>query len=125
MPLLDVSTDFADNGATPGWGAHHALPTPRGRRYSVGGIILTLLVLPLLAASLAVAAWLLWLLANGVLGRQATLVGLVSLVTGGAALSWHSGRSFTGSLIVVGFGGLSLLICGLYGLAGYALIFGG
>jgi hypothetical protein len=125
MPLLDVSTDFADNGATPSWGAHHALPTARGRRYSVGGIILTLLVVPLLAASFAVAAWLFWLLANGVLGRQGTLLGVVSLVVGGVALSWHTGRSLTGSLILVGFGGMSLLICALYGVAGYALIFGG
>ena len=124
MPLFDVSTDFADNGATPGWVVHHALPTAQGPRYSVGGIILSLLVLPLLAASLA-ATWLFWLLANGVLGPRGTLLGVVSLVAGAAALSRHTGRNFTGSLILVGFGGLCLLICVLYGVAGYALIFGG
>ena len=64
--------------------------------------------MPLLAASLAVAAWLFWLLANGVLGRQGTLLGVVSLVAGGAALSWHTGRNFTGSLILVGFGASDL-----------------
>jgi hypothetical protein len=84
-----------------------------------------LLVLSLLAASLAVAAWFFLLLANGVLGRQGTLLGVVSLLAGAAALSWHTGRNFIGSLILVGFGGLGLLICGLYGMAGYALIFGG
>ena len=78
-----------------------------------------------MATSVAVAAWLFWLLANGALGRQGTILGVVSLAAGAAALSWHTGRNFTGSLILVGFGGLSLLICGLYGLAGYALIFGG
>jgi hypothetical protein len=125
MPPLNVSTDFTDNGTTPGWGAHHVLPTGQGRRYSVGGIILSLLVLPLLAASLAAAAWLFWLLANGVLGPRGTLLGVVSLIVGGTALSWYTGRNFTGSLILVGFAGLSLLICGLYGMAAYALIFGG
>ena len=64
MPPLNVSTDFTDNGTTPGWGAHHVLPTGQGRRYSVGGIILSLLVLPLLAASLA-AAHDVWLLRTG------------------------------------------------------------
>ena len=90
MPPLNVSTDFTDNGTTPGWGAHHVLPTGQGRRYSVGGIILSLLVLPLLAASLAAAAWLFWLLANGVLGPRGTLLGVVSLIVGGTALSWYT-----------------------------------
>jgi hypothetical protein len=125
MPLLDISTNFANDGATPSWRGHRTLPSARSGRYSAGGIILTLLVLALLAASLAVAVWLFWLLAISVLGMPGTLFGVVFLVAATAALRWHTGRSFIGTLILVGFGAVSLLMCWLYGMAGYALIFGG
>lgn len=125
MPSLDASTDFADDGGTPGWRAGPAPSAARGQRCSVGGMIFTLIILPPLAAFLAAAAWLFWLLANGALGRQGSCLGLVALVAGAAAFSRHTGLGFAGSLILVGFGGLALLLCALFGVAGYALIFGG
>ena len=123
MPPLNVSTDFTDNGTTPGLGRPIMPCQPRKDHATAWEASSSLLALPLLAASLAAAAWLFWLLANGVLGKHGTLLGVVSLIAGATALSRHTGRNFTGSLILVGFAGLSLLICGLARMAGYALIF--
>ena len=122
MPALDASTGFVADDGTSRLRARHATP---GRRYRAGDIALTLFILPLLAASLAAAAWSFWILANGALGRRGTILALVALVAGTVAFSRLTGRGLAVSLILVGFGSLILFIGTLFGVAGCALIFGG
>jgi hypothetical protein len=93
-------------------------------RSSAIGVVYTLLILPVLVAMLAAIAWLLWVLAKGLLGTLSAALGVVVLLAGAAAFSWCTRRGFADSLIMVGFGGFTLLIAALYGVAGFALIFG-
>jgi hypothetical protein len=79
----------------------------------------------MLVILLAVALWLLWVLANRMLGEADGVFALAVLLGGAAALSRYSSLHFAGALIVAGFGGLTLSIVALFGMAGYALLFGG
>ena len=93
MPTLDISTDFVDEGGTPGWRIHHAPPTTPRPRYRVGRLVFVMTMLPLLAASLVAAAWSSLILAAGALGGEGAFLAVVALVAGAAAFS-------IGSLIV-------------------------
>jgi len=125
MTTLHASAEFVDYGGTPGRRVRHAPPTSPGSRYKLGRAAFILILLPLLVASLAAAAWSSWTLAAGALGRQGAVLGVVALVAGAAALSRHTGRGFAHSLILVGFGGLTLLFGALFGVAGFTMMFGG
>jgi hypothetical protein len=64
-------------------------------------------------------------LANGMLGTQRAALTPVVLLAATAAFSWHTGRSFACSLIMVGFGAFTSLTAAPFAAAGYVLIFGG
>jgi hypothetical protein len=85
------------------------------------GSIVSLIVLVLLATVLAVN---LWILTQGVLGTAATIFSLVAVIAGAAEFSRRSGQGIVGSLVQVGFGGVTLLIGALFGIAAHALIIG-
>jgi hypothetical protein len=94
---------------------------PRDRAEDIICILINLLVLP---ALLVAVAWLFWILGNGAMGTPGTFLTVASLLVGTAAFSWCTGRGFAGSLIMVGFGVVTLLTAALYGVAGYTVFFG-
>ena len=94
-------------------------------RYHAVGVICILILILALIALLGAGGWLLWILASGILGAECVTVVVIGLVAGAAGFSWQTNSGFVGSLIMVGFGGFTVLTAALFGVAGYALIFGG
>ena len=92
--------------------------------HSAGGIIGTVIIVPMLLTLLAAAAWLFWILADGMLGTQRAAFTAVVLLAVTAALAWRTGRRFACSLITVGFGSFTSLTAALFAVAGYVLTFG-
>lgn len=94
------------------------------RRYSATGILFTLIVVQALAAILAATAWLSWILLSAAIGGQASTLAVLGLLMCVAAFSWRTSQGFVRSLIMVGFGGFTLLFAALFAVAGDALILG-
>ncbi len=118
MSILNASTGFLADGSGP-------VSFAPDQYHSVRDVILALTVVPVIAASLAAAAWSFWILASGALGREGAVLAGVALVAGAAAFSRYASQNIVVSLITAVFGGLILLIGALFGMAGYALILGG
>ena len=83
---------------------------------------ITLAFLPAVGLILAATAWLFWNVISGAIGGFSTSLALFGLVTCAVILSRRTGQSFVSSLIVAGFGGITLLFAALYAVAGYALV---
>jgi hypothetical protein len=106
-----------------------AFPYPehavRVSRTNAADVIRTLIILAVFATLVSAIAWSFWILLNGMLGTGCAALIVSVLLMGAAACSWRTGSGFAVSLIMVGFAGFVSLTAALYGVAGYALIFGG
>jgi hypothetical protein len=97
----------------------------RVARTTATGAIPILVILAVFGTLASTAAWSFWILLSGILGTGYAALVIGVLLMGAAAYSERTGNGFAVSLIIVGFAGFCLLTVALYGLAGYALIFGG
>ena len=68
---------FADDGGTPTWRAHHALPP--GPRFPIWRFLLAVAALPPLLAFMAAASWLAWMCFRGVMGPPGAIIALVGI----------------------------------------------
>lgn len=94
-------------------------------RSNAAGVIRTLIILAVFVTLLSLIAWSFWILSSGMLGTGYAALIISVLPIGAAACSRRTTNGFAVSLIMVGFVGFALLTAALYGVAGYALIFGG
>jgi hypothetical protein len=90
---------------------------------SVGRIIVSLVIAPALLVFVAAGIWLLWTLADDAFGAQAASLIVLALLTGSFAVSQLITRDRSGSLVLIA--GLATPVCLAFGVAGYALVFGG
>lgn len=105
--------------------ANRGFVSTRVSRYTAVGIVCALAMLLVFATLLALVAWLFGVLANFVLGTQNATLMVAGWLAGAAAFSRCTGRSFADLLIMSAFGGFTIFVAALYGVAGCALIFGG
>src|ERR1700722_7246257 len=96
---------FADDGGTPTWRAHHALPP--APRFPIWRFLLAVAALPPLLAFLAAASWLAWMCFQGVMGTLGALMALAGIAALAALIRRHTGMALGAALTFVALVGLA------------------